>query len=125
MAATPQSQAIEVANGLMSCAQQLMNTYKQLKTLSAEWTDDQVANYLAQLKTAPVQPDGSLGPPDANPVHSNPIVQADYPALSRAVSSLQIEQVKSILDGVSGYIDGQAVTTQPGARAILNAVVGG
>ena len=125
MAPNPQSQAIVTANDIMALAQQVMNLYRTIVDLDAVWTDDQVANIIAKFGTAPVQPDGSLGTADATPNTSNPIIALNYPPLARDVSSLQLNQAKTILDGIVAYVDGQAVTANPGARAILNAVIGG
>lgn len=124
MAATPQSQAVQNANGLIIAAAQLMQLYNTLIMLNAEWTDDQVANILAEMQTVPLNADGSLSDaPDAMPDRDNPI--DPKLGISRAISSAQIGQLKSTLDPIVAYINGNAVAANPGARAILNAAVGG
>lgn len=125
MAATQQSQAIAVANQLISLSNQLMSIYQQMVALDAAWTDQGVATVLAALTTAALNTDGSLGTADGTPNVAHPINPATYPSLSRAVSSNQIGQAKTIMDGLVSYVNGQAVSTQAGARAILNAVIGG
>lgn len=125
MATTPQTQAIQIANSLISFAQQLMTISQGMAVLDAAWTDDNAANVLAAMGTVVTNTDGSLGAADgaANPAHAlNPAL---YPALSRAISSTQIAQLKTILDGVVNYVGGSAVTTQASARPILNVAVGG
>jgi hypothetical protein len=123
---SPQSQAIDVANGLLSISQQVLSIYGQLKELAAEWTDENVANTLSQLNTVAVNLDGSLATVnDTNITTTHPINPVQYPTLTRPVSVLQLTQAKTILDGLIAYIEGGAVTTQPGARAILHAVTGG
>jgi len=122
MSTTPQTQAAQVANGLIQAAQQLMQVYQQMVTLDAQWTDQNVATILAAMATAAQNADGSIGANDGTPNAAHPITSA---LLSRAVSSTQIAQLKTILDGVVAYVGGQAVTTQAVARAILNVAVGG
>lgn len=125
MAATQQSQAIQIANQLISLSAQLIAIYQQMVILDAAWTDDGTATVLANLATVALNADGSLGASDGAPNTAHPINPTTYPALARAVSSTQITQLKTILDGIVNYVGGQAVTTQAGARAILNAAVGG
>jgi len=123
---SPQSQAIYVANTLLSMAEQLMVMHDALRELQMQWTDDNVANTLAQLHTVSVNLDGSLATVnDTNIITTNPINPTVYPTLTRPVSTLQLTQVKTVLDGIVAYVDGLPVTTQPGAHAILNAVIGG
>jgi len=125
MSATPQSQAIQVANQIMSLSQQLLGIYQQMAVLDAAWTDDGVATTIAALGTTALNADGSPGAADGTPNAAHPINLTSYPTLSRAVSSNQIAQAKTIMDGIVNYVGGQAVSTQAGARAILNAVTGG
>jgi len=123
--ATVQSQAIAAANSNISGAQQLMTLYQQLIALQNVWTDVNVGNTLNALSTVALNTDGSLGAADATPNTAHPIDTSKYPSMSRALSSTQITQIKTILDGIVTYIQGGAVTTQPSARAILNQAIGG
>jgi len=125
MAATQQSQAIQTANTIMGLAGQLLNIYQQMVILDAAWTDDAVAATIAAMGTTALNADGSAGAADGAANVAHPIDLSKYPALSRAVSSNQIGQAKTILDGIVSYVGGQAVTTQAAARGILNAVTGG
>jgi hypothetical protein len=125
MAATVQSQAIGAANSSISGAQQIMTLYQQLTALQNVWTDVNVGATLNALGTVSLNADGSLGSADATPNTAHPIDPNKYPSMSRALSSTQITQIKSILDGIVTYIQGGAVTTQPAARAILNQAIGG
>jgi len=123
---SPQSQAIYVANSYLALAEQLMTMHDQLTELALQWTDDNVVNTLAQLHTVSIQLDGSLATiGDSSPIQTNPINPQVYQTLTRPVSTLQITQIKTVLDGIVSYVNGSAVTTQPGAHAILNAVIGG
>lgn len=125
MAATPQTQAIQTANSLIALAQQLMSIYQQMVILDAAWTDDAVAGTLAALATTALNADGSAGAADGSPNVAHPINTTTFPALSRAISSNQIGQLKTILDGIVNYVGGSAVSTQASARPILNVAVGG
>jgi hypothetical protein len=125
MASTPQSQAIQTANLIMSLSAQVLSIYQQLVTLDAFWTDNAAATFLAALSTTALNADGSPGVADGSPNTSHPINLTANPSLSRAVSFTQISQAKTILDGIVSYVGGQAVATQASARPILNAVTGG
>lgn len=125
MAATQQSQAIGVANQIITAANTLLSLYQQMVILDAAWSDDGVATVLANLATVALNADGSVGAADGTPNVAHPISPSLFPTLQRAISSNQIAQIKTILDGVVNYVGGQAVTTQAGARGILNAAVGG
>ena len=122
---TLNTQAIQTANNLMNLAQQLLIIYQQMVIIDAAWTDDTVATTIAAMGTVAVNADGTLGAADGTPNVAHPINLALYPSLSRAVSSNQIGQAKTIMDGIVAYVSGQAVSQQAGARAILNAVNGG
>lgn len=125
MAATAQSQAIQIANQLISLSSALLSIYQQMVVLDAAWTDDAVATTIAAMGTTVLNADGSAGAVDGAPNVAHPINLALYPTLSRAVSSNQIGQAKTIMDGIVAYLNGTAVTTQASARPILNAVSGG
>jgi hypothetical protein len=115
-----------VANNLLTYAQQVLTLYAQLQLLDQQWTDYNVSGTLAQLKTSPINLDGSISTTlDVAPVQTNPINVATYQTLDRPVSLQQLSQVKTVLDGIISYVSGQAVATNAGARAILDAVTGG
>lgn len=125
MAATPQTQAIATANSLIAAANQLIALYQTMVVLDAQWTDQGVAAALAAMATAAVNTDGSIAANDGSPNVAHAISPTTYPAMSRAISSNQIGQLKTILDGIVAYVGGSAVSTQASARPILNVAVGG
>ena len=125
MASTQNSQAVQIANQIISLSQQLLAIYQQMVILDAAWTDDSAATVIAAMATTALNADGTAGAADGTPNVAHPINLSTYPTLSRMVSSNQIAQAKTIMDGIVNYVGGQAVTTQVGARAILNAVTGG
>lgn len=124
MASTPQTQALNVANTLVSIAQQLISVYGQMDVLDAAWTDNAIATVLGTLGTIALNPDGSLGAQDSTPNPNHSLNPNLYPTLTRALSSTQLTQIKSICDAVVSLLNGNAVTAQGGARAILNQAVG-
>lgn len=125
MSGTLNSQAIKIANDIVSLSQQIISVYQQIVALDAAWTDTGAAVVLAAMTTSVLNPDGSIGAPDGTPNSAHPINTLLYPQMTQAVSSTQLAQAKTILDGIRAYIEGQAVGTQAGARAILNAMING
>lgn len=125
MAATTQSQAIQIANQLINLSNQLMQIYTQMVVLDAAWTDNGVANVLNALGTVPLNADGSTGTADGAPNVAHPISPALYPALQHTLSANQVTQLKTVLDNVVTYVNGSAVTATASARGVLNSAVGG
>lgn len=125
MAATPQSATIQLANNLISLAQQMINVYNAHSALQQQWTDQGIANQLNALATAALATDGSLGTADVSANVAHPIDTRVVTSLGKALSSNQLTAIKSLLDQVKSLIDGNAVTAQGGAHGILNAAVGG
>lgn len=125
MSANPQSQAIQIANQLISLSSQLIGIYQEMVVLDAAWSDTAAATTIAAMATVALNADGSPGAADGSPNVAHPINPASYPAMARLISSNQIAQLKTIMDGVVQYVAGSAVTQQIGARGILNTAVGG
>jgi hypothetical protein len=124
MAATPQSQAIGIANQLISMAQVLNDLYQTVTILNQQWTDDAVANTLNAMGTVAQNADGSLGAADATPNPAHPLNLTTYPTLYRAVSANQIASLLTILQNILTYVNGSAVSATGGVRANLNNVTG-
>lgn len=125
MAANQQTQAIQIANQLVSLSSQLLAIYTQMVVLDAAWTDQGTANVLNAMGTVALNTDGSTGAADGAANVTHPLDPAKYPVLSRSLSANQITQLKSVLDNIVTYTNGGAVTATPSARAILNSAVGG
>jgi hypothetical protein len=125
MSGTLNSQGVKTANTILQLSQQMMSIYSQIVSMDAAWTDTGAATVIAAMATTAVNADGSSGASDGAPNVAHPINTVIYPQLTQSVSSTQLAQAKTILDGVRSYIEGQAVSTQIGARAILNAVING
>jgi hypothetical protein len=124
MAITQQEQALQLVNAIMATAAQIMSLYTQMSQQAAQWTDQQTASTVSNLDTVERNPDGSLGAADSTPNDQNPIDPTKYPSLARALSEMQIVQIKRVCDDLVAYIAGQQVGPNPGARAILMQAVG-
>lgn len=125
MAATPQTQAIQIANQIIAIGGQLMALYTQMVVLDQAWTDNVVGSTLNAMGTVVLNSDGSTGASDATPNNAHPLDPTKYPTLQRSLSSNQIAGLKTVLDNIVTYVNGGAVTATPGARQTLNSVVGG
>lgn len=121
--ATPQQQALNTINNLISAAQTIIAVYNNQSALDQYWTDNNIANTLAALGTVALNADGTMGTADGTPVETHPLNPATYPSLGRTLTPTQINQIKTILDAVVSLVNGNAVSAQGGARAILNAAV--
>jgi hypothetical protein len=125
MTATPQSQAIQVANQLFSNASALMAIYQSQIAIDNTWNDNTVGATLNAMSTVALNSDGTAGSADGSPNVAHPLSPTLYPTLQHMLSSNQISSIKTILDEIVTYINGQAVATQAAARAILNSGIGG
>lgn len=125
MPATQQTQSIQIANQLIGLSSQLMSIYTQMVVLDAAWTDNGTANVLNAMGTVALNTDGSLGAVDGAANTAHPLDPAKYPTLSRSLSSVQITQMKTVLDNIVTYVNGSAVSATASARAILNNSTGG
>jgi hypothetical protein len=116
------AQTIQTINTIVSLSSLAMQLYNQMATLDNLWSDESVATVIAAMNTAPLSADGTQSTtPDGTPNAAHPIMLSAYPGLSRALSSTQITQSKTILDAIASLIGGNAVSAQSGARAILTA----
>jgi hypothetical protein len=123
---TPNTQVISVANTIITNAQSLIQIYNSQNQIDLQWTDDSVATYLAAFNTAALNADGTQSSTqDGTPNSAHPIQASAYPPLSRPLTATQITQMKTIIDAVVSLLNGNAVSAQTGARAILDAAVGG
>jgi hypothetical protein len=121
MPAIPQQQAINTLNNLIGTAQLMIQVYNSQSALDQYWTDNGIANIVAALGTVALNTDGTTGAADATPVETHPLNPATYNELIRTLTPNQLIQIKTILDAVVSLINGNAVSAQGGARAILNA----
>lgn len=120
---TPQQQTLNTINNLIAASQLIMSVYNTQSALDQYWTDNSVATTMAALGTVALNADGTTGAADGTPNEAHPLDPSKYTNLSRTLSPNQITQIKTILDAVVSLINGNAVSAQTGARAILNATV--
>lgn len=125
MAATPQTQAIAIANTIIGLAQQLKTLSDQIAAVNLQWQDDGTANTLNALATTTVNVDGTAGTVDGTPNVAHPINVAVYTALNRAISANDLASLLTVLNSVPNYVAGGAISATPGVRGILNKVIGG
>jgi hypothetical protein len=121
MTATPQSQAIGVVNQYLAAAQLLVNLNDLLTDLQEQWTDDQVANIIGAMQTAPLNADGSLGTPDGSPNSAHYLTAA---GLSRSVTPAFVSSLVTVLGTIPTLVGGSAVPAQGGMRQLLDEAIG-
>jgi hypothetical protein len=123
--ATLQSQAVQMANGLISVGQALAAAKVQIDQLSAQYTQLTLGTTLAALATAAVNSDGSLGTQDGSPTSGHVIDIRAITGLSRAISASDLGSLLSGLQAVSTLLSGSSVSQQGQMPQILAKIVGG
>lgn len=128
MSATLQSQAIALANRLLTAGQTTYDLQLEVSEILTQWTQINAGAVFAALPTAALNADGSLGIADQSPVGTNPIdTRSTLPGsgLSRAISSNDLAVLNTLMGALRSLLAG----TDPGAQAsfpqVLNKVVGG
>jgi hypothetical protein len=127
MAATLQTQAIQIANGLMSIAQQLASIKGSIDMLATQYTQLTLSGVFNAMHTAPVNADGSLGTADLSPVLTNPIDTrvAAQSTLTRTILATDLASLNTLVQAVSTLLAGSAVSQQGQSPQLLAKLVGG
>jgi hypothetical protein len=125
MAATPQTQAIQNANTIVSLSQQLFNLSAAITQANQAWQNNGSGGILAAMGTVALNADGSLGTADVVPVISHPLNPATYPGLARALSSNQYASLLTIINNIPTYVGGTQVNATSGVPGTLSTAVGG
>lgn len=127
MAATLKSQAIDIANRLISAAQTLASVKDQIDLANAQWTALTLKGVLDAFPTAAMNADGGMGASDTNPVAGHPIdvTAAGTGNLSRSISANDLTALSTLLGAVSKLLAGEAVTQQGQSPGLLAKLVGG
>lgn len=125
MAATAQSQAIQIVNSIIALGVQLEGLYNQIGIVAAQWNNNGVQTVIGAFGTVSQNADGSQGASDGAPNNAHPMNLATYPALSRSISANQVSALLSILQDVQSFINGNALSATGGIGQIINGVVGG
>lgn len=123
MPATPATMAAQAANTLISVAQQYVQLQQTVAQLATYMTDNGIQTTLNAMATSAFLADGSIGAADGTPNTNHPI-NASY-GLNRAITAFQISQLVSVCTAIANATNGQAVTANAGAMAILLAATGG
>ena len=125
MAATKQTQVLQLANTINALAPQVLALADQINQLSAQWTALNGQGVLDALGTVAQNSDGSLGAADATPTTGHPINPALFPTLARATSSYNYGATLSLLQQLAVLIGGGAAAQQSGAVDLLAQMTGG
>lgn len=125
MSASPQTQAIQNANTIISLAAQLLTLSQSITQVNNAWQDQGSANVLNAMATRAAKTDGTLGTADVTPNNANPIDIGAYITLNRAISSNTLAAMLTVLNNIPTYVAGSAVAATSGVRAICNQATGG
>lgn len=100
---TAQQQAFAIASEIQQLASTVTSVYQQIKRLQAIDAPINAAQYLKNMPTAAVNPDGSIGTADATPNNADPIT-----ANAIYASANSLYQALVYLGDVANTIDGTA-----------------
>jgi len=125
MAATKQTQAIQVANDLISFAAKLLELNTESKKLAAKYADQGVQAVLNAMATRAFNADGSLGTVDVTVVNTNPINTELYPGLNRAVAANDLIAVKNDLKDFNDFMDNVGSVAAKNRAKNANIITGG
>jgi hypothetical protein len=124
-----ESQAIGVANTLLTTAQSLVGLINTINQTSGQYTQLTLGTVFAAMPTATPNADGSLGTADATPNVAHPInaplLQTNQGlTLNRAISANDIGSLLTFLQAVAALAAGSAVTQQGQAPQVLAKITG-
>lgn len=125
MSATLQSQAIQIANGLIAVGQSLAAAKAQIDALGTQYTALALGTPLGALATTVVNTDGSLATADVSPVSGHVIDTRVITAMTRAISATDIGSLLTGLQAVSTLLAGSATAQQGQMPQILAKITGG
>jgi hypothetical protein len=124
-----ESQAIGVANTLLTTAQSLVGLINTINQTSSQYTQLTLGAVFAAMATATPNADGSLGAVDATPNVAHPInaplLQTNQGlTLNRAISANDIGSLLTFLQAVASLAAGSTVTQQTQAPQVLAKITG-
>lgn len=127
MAATLNSQTVQMANDIMGLISQLGALKSQIDSLVAQWAQLNGATQMAAMATCALNADGSLGAADASPstATGHVIDTRVVTSLGRATSAYNVGLAENLLSAVSSLLSGNAVAAQSGFPSILAQLTGG
>lgn len=125
MATTPQSQLVTLANQMCASLQSFRSALQTVIDLRNQYTNLEAGTGFAALPTCAVNADGSLGAADSTPdTVTQPLHVIDnrvVSALDVAIASYNLGVVNDILGAFQALFEGNPVTTQNYAPAMLAA----
>lgn len=126
MPATPQSQAVALANRVLAADLQIAALLETVNQLLVEWNDIGAATILNNLPTCAVNADGTLGAADGAPNTAHPINTAVVTGLTRAISAADLSALVAYpLTNFQAACNGSQIAAIGGMRAIINKAQGG
>lgn len=125
MPATPQTQAIQLANALLAVGAQTYNLQQQIAGILSQWTQVNAGAIYNAMATAPVNSDGTLGTADGSAVVTHVMDPRVYTTLNRAISSNDLTALNTLVTSLNALLTGATVSQQAGFPQMLNKVVGG
>lgn len=126
MPATPQSQAVSLANQALTLDTAIATLLEQVNQFLTVWNDTGASNYLNSLATAAPNADGSLGTADGAPNTAHPIDTRVVAGLNRAISAADLSALVAYpITNFQAMCNGQAIAAIGGMRQIINKATGG
>lgn len=124
--ATPQTQAIQIANTVISTAAQVQTLYQNIGNLIQQYNDIGASTYWAQFSTCATNSDGSLGSADGSPNTAHVMDTRVVTGINRAISANALSALVSVYESFKNSLDGTADWPQQGGvRQIIDEAVGG
>lgn len=116
MAATLQSQSIQVANELMAIGSTLYTLEQTINQVTQTYTQLTMGTVFAAFPTTAVNADGSLGTADgaANAAHVIDTRIAAVSSLARAISANDLASLVTLLQAVAQLLSGGTPPAQQG-----------
>lgn len=126
MSATPQSQAVSLANTILSIDAQIASLFAQANQVIALWSDTGAEAVVNALPTAALNADGTLGTADGTPNTAHVIDTRVVTALTRAISAADVGALKLyVLGNFVSMCNGTAIGVLPAMRQLINKAQGG
>jgi hypothetical protein len=120
--ASPQDRAISLALDGFAIVQQLSGMLEQVQNLANDNTQLGLSAIYNALPTAVTNADGSLGAADGTPNTGHAIDNRIVSRLNISVTAFQLGLMFNLFSQLANLLNGQAVTTQASAPAVLAAI---
>jgi hypothetical protein len=124
MAATPQTQALAIVNGMISLGQQIWNLQQAASALETQWSELTIGNILAAWPTVAVNADGSLGAADGTPNEAH-LIDPSKIDITRALAPSDITSLVTFIGAFLNLASGAVVAQQGQAPQLLPKLING